>query len=95
MFAAPYDVPIPKAEGGHGGGDPIMLQHLFLPNPPADPFGRAAGFQEGLDSIMIGISANRSIQTGQPVNCDNLFNAAAAKHEAVDKFGRPSPVSAK
>jgi len=73
MFGVPYDVPIPSASGGHGGGDPLMLQHMLLPDPPADPFGRAAGLRDGLDAIMVGICANRSIQTGQPVQCADLF----------------------
>jgi hypothetical protein len=38
-----------------------------------DPFGRAAGFREGLDAIRIGIAGNRSMETGLPINCDQLF----------------------
>jgi len=73
MFGVPYEVTIPTVHGGHGGGDPILLEHLLLPVPPADPFGRAAGFQDGLNSMMVGVSANHSIATGQPVNCATLF----------------------
>jgi hypothetical protein len=75
IFEKPYEIPIPKAEGGHGGGDPILLEHLFLPEPPNDPFGRAAGFEDGLNSIMVGIAANQSMASGLPVDCGSLFPA--------------------
>jgi predicted dehydrogenase len=73
MFGQPYDVEVVKAEGGHGGGDPILLDQLFNPNPPADPYHRAADYLDGAASMLIGISANQSITTGQPVRCGELL----------------------
>jgi hypothetical protein len=74
MFGVPYEVPVPKAEGGHGGGDALMLEHLFRGNDAvADPFGRAASHVDGAASLLIGMSANESIRTGLPVNCDELL----------------------
>jgi len=73
MFGIPYDVTIPTAEGSHGGGDPILLEQLFSPNPPADPFHRAASHLDGAASMLVGISANESIRTGQPIDCDKLL----------------------
>jgi predicted dehydrogenase len=73
MFGVSYDVEIPKAEGGHGGGDPILLEDIFSPNPPADPYYRAASHLEGAASILVGISANESIRTGRPIVCDELL----------------------
>ena len=34
-------------EGGHGGGDVIMLNQIFLPNPEADKFVRASDERGG------------------------------------------------
>lgn len=79
MFGRPYDVEIPKAEGGHGGGDPILLEQIFSPTPPADPFHRAASQLDGAASILMGISANESIRTGEPVNCDDLLKLPEKK----------------
>jgi len=73
MFKTPYDVEIPPAEGGHGGGDAVLLEHLFMPNPPADPYNRGASHIDGAASMLLGISANESIRTGLPVNCDDLI----------------------
>ncbi|MCU0511964.1 MAG: Gfo/Idh/MocA family oxidoreductase [Anaerolineae bacterium] len=73
MWAAPYEVPVTQAAGGHGGGDEALLRDLFLPQPPPDPFGRAAGHLAGTASILVGLAANRSIETGQPVQVDDLI----------------------
>ncbi len=72
MFGVPYTVEIPPAEGAHGGGDTLILQDLFLPHPPADPLRRAASHLDGAASLLVGISANESIRTGLPVQCDQL-----------------------
>src|SRR5258706_8807350 len=37
MFGTPYEVEVPKGEGDHGGGDQVMLDDIFLPEPPPDP----------------------------------------------------------
>jgi predicted dehydrogenase len=73
MFGRPYEVPIPEAMGGHGGADPVMLEQIFSPNPPDDPYQRAASHIDGAASILLGIAANESIATGQPVNVDELL----------------------
>jgi hypothetical protein len=73
MFGPPRDVPVARAEGGHGGGDPVMLRDIFLPDPPPDPLGRAASHLDGAAAILMGVSANQSIATGLPVNCDELI----------------------
>lgn len=74
MFGLPYDAEIPEAKGGgHGGADPIMLEQIFDPNAPADPYNRAASHIDGAASILLGISANKSIETGQVVKVDDLL----------------------
>ncbi|MBD2867651.1 Gfo/Idh/MocA family protein [Paenibacillus arenilitoris] len=71
MFGAPYAVEVEEGVGGHGGGDPVLLNDLFG-TPVEDPFNRAANHVDGARSILTGIAANRSIQTGQAVNIDDL-----------------------
>lgn len=71
MFAAPYAVEVEEGVGGHGGGDPVLLNDLFG-KPVEDPFHRAANHVDGARSILTGIAANRSIQTGQAVQIDDL-----------------------
>ncbi|MEJ1971780.1 MAG: hypothetical protein WDM96_04585 [Lacunisphaera sp.] len=45
---------------------------MFAATPPADPFRRKAGHEQGAASILIGIAANQSIATNQPVNVADL-----------------------
>lgn len=73
VFAEPYEVEIQRASGGHGGADPVMLEQIFSPNPPHDPFARAASHIDGAASILMGISANKAMATGMPVNVDDLL----------------------
>ena len=73
MFKGPRKIEAPTLSGGHGGGDALLAEDLFSPNPPPDPFNRAAGYKDGAASILLGISANESIHTGLPVNCDDLL----------------------
>ncbi len=57
-----YEVALLSGEGGHGGGDPLLLRELFDPeHAPADPLMRAADQRSGAWSILTGIAANLSI----------------------------------
>ncbi|MBU5671324.1 Gfo/Idh/MocA family protein [Paenibacillus brevis] len=71
MWKPPYEVEVEEGEGGHGGGDPILLQDMFG-TPVNDRFNRAANHVDGARSILTGIAANRSIRTGQAVKVDDL-----------------------
>lgn len=73
MFGQPYKVKVPVGEGGHGGADPVMLEQIFSPNPPPDPYFRAASHIDGAASILVGIAGNQAMQTGQHVQIDDLF----------------------
>lgn len=72
MFQRAYQVEVPKAEGGHGGGDPLLQEQIFSDQPPVETFGRNAGHGQGAASILIGVAANRSFASGQPVCIESL-----------------------
>ena len=73
MFAESYEVPIEKQEGGHGGGDPILLNDIFGV-PTEDKFHRAANQIDGAMSILTGVAANKSIASGLPIQIDTLVH---------------------
>lgn len=73
MFGDSYEVDLPAGEGGHGGADPVMLEQIFSPNPPYDPFHRAASHIDGAASILVGISGNLAMQSGRMIEVADLF----------------------
>ena len=66
-----YD--IPKATGNHAGGDDRLLDRLFGGHASPDPLGYMANSWSGAMSILIGIAANQSIATGQPIAIADLL----------------------
>ncbi|MGA7207212.1 MAG: Gfo/Idh/MocA family oxidoreductase [Specibacter sp.] len=70
-WEAAYEVPIVNGDGGHGGGDVLMLSDLFN-GPGEDPLGRPSGYLDGLRSVSVGIAGNESLATGLPVRIAGL-----------------------
>lgn len=66
-----YEVPIVNGEGGHGGGDELLLSDLFN-GPGEDPLGRPSGYLDGLRSVSVGIAGNRSLESSLPVRVEDL-----------------------
>ena len=59
---------------GHGGGDRRLHDKIFL-NPDApDPMRHAAGSRDGAMSILIGVAARKSIESGHPVRIAELID---------------------
>ena len=58
--------------GGHGGGDKRLHDKIFV-NPDApDPLQHSAGTRDGAMSILIGIAARKSIESGRAVRIAEL-----------------------
>lgn len=73
MRAPAYEVSLwPSGEGGHAGGDNVMLADLFLPQKPTDKYVRASDQLGGAYSILTGIAANHSFVTGEVVEVASL-----------------------
>ncbi|GEP47243.1 Gfo/Idh/MocA family oxidoreductase [Microbacterium saccharophilum] len=65
------EVPLDGGEGGHGGGDALLLRDVFV-GPGDDPLARPADWTDGVRSISVGIAGNRSLATGLPVDVADL-----------------------
>jgi len=83
MFRAAEEIGIPSSAGPHGdgphGGDSQMLEQIFAPDPPSDPWHRAASHLDGAASVLLGAAANRSLAEGLPVGLDRLRAALPAR----------------
>jgi len=59
-------------EGGHGGGDTLLLNDMLDPAVARDDYIRAADHRSGAYSILTGIVANESMANGQVVKIAEL-----------------------
>jgi predicted dehydrogenase len=73
FWEPPREIKVRTGEGGHGGGDVRMVADLFG-EPEADPLGRAADEIAGARSLVTGLAANRSFQSGSPVRTRDLLH---------------------
>jgi predicted dehydrogenase len=72
LFGRPYVVPVEERQGTHGGADARIREHLFRADAP-DPLGQFADARAGAMAVLIGVAANQSIATGQPVRVADLL----------------------
>lgn len=82
-----HEVEIWTGEGGHGGGDSLLLKDVLDPDSSEDKYLRAADHRGGAWSILTGIAANKSIREGRPVNVGELVSDLAEP----DYAPMPSP----
>ncbi|KAI8314471.1 putative oxidoreductase YteT [Colletotrichum sp. SAR11_59] len=72
LFEEPYVVDVEKRDGGHGGGDPVLLQDVLIGNQ-GDEFKRAAYIRDGGNAVLVGVGANHSMKSGLPVMVQDLI----------------------
>jgi hypothetical protein len=58
--------------GGHGGGDKRLQEKIFSNPEMPDPYKRAAGMRDGAMSVLVGVAARKSIETGEPIRIASL-----------------------
>jgi predicted dehydrogenase len=94
LRAPAYEVPLwPEGEGGHGGGDQVMLDDLFRPERKADKYLRAADQRAGAYSSLTGIAANHSIRTGKTVAIADLVrDIGRPDYPAMPSHTAPVPM---
>ena len=97
MRAPAYEVKLwPAGEGGHAGGDSVMLDDLFLPRRPADKYLRASDHRGGAYAILTGVAANRSFVSGKAVKIADLVpNLELPEYPAMPSHESPVPMPPK
>jgi predicted dehydrogenase len=68
----PRIVRAPYEEGGHWGGDPIMMDKLFKDPDAPDPLHQAAGTRDGVMAVLVGVAARKSAESGAQVRIADL-----------------------
>ncbi len=72
---------IPHGTSGHGGGDRLLKDRVFVPNTP-DPLRQSAGTRDGALSVLVGVAARNSSQTGKPVKIADLTSIKPQEQKA-------------
>ena len=67
---------------GHGGGDGRLQDKIFKTPEVEDEFGRGAGIRDGAMSILIGIAARRSIESGNAIKIGDLTELTPKKERS-------------
>lgn len=70
-FGKPELIQVSQPSGGHGGGDKLLKDKIFIPGTP-DPLRQSAGVRDGSLSCLIGIAARKSCDNGMPVKIADL-----------------------
>jgi predicted dehydrogenase len=81
-FGERVKVEIPVAEGGHGGGDKVLLDLVFR-GTEAPEHMRLPGSRAGAMSCLTGIAARKSTDVGQPVTIASLVPSLASSASAM------------
>ncbi|HEX9784389.1 MAG TPA: Gfo/Idh/MocA family oxidoreductase [Opitutaceae bacterium] len=93
LRGAAQDIEPWTGTGGHGGGDKVMLDDIFLSNPPPDKYLRNSDERGGAASILTGVAANRCFETGQPVQvADLLKGLRRADYPPMPTHEEPVPM---
>lgn len=65
-------IDVKTTRAGHGGGDKKLQDSMFKNAGTKDPYDRPAGIRDGAMSILIGIAARRSIESGKAIKIGDL-----------------------
>jgi predicted dehydrogenase len=72
-FGSAERIRVSMEPGGHFGGDPALQKMLFVPGTP-DSLGQRAGARAGAMSVLCGVAALKSAETGLPVGVSPLLH---------------------
>jgi len=76
-------VKVPRKKGGHGGGDKRLHDKIFRNPDMADPYKHSAGTRDGAMSVLIGVAARKSIETGKPIRIESLTDLKPSVNRKV------------
>ncbi|GAK05923.1 LOW QUALITY PROTEIN: putative oxidoreductase [Geomicrobium sp. JCM 19037] len=73
LFGAKETIHVVEREGGHGGGDPVIQEDLFLGEDPHRPYDVLSGSEDGAYAVATGEAVWKSATLNQPINVDDIL----------------------
>jgi len=83
-FSRRQYIQVPFGASGHGGGDKLLKDQIFLPDI-ADPYKQCANVRDGALACLVGIAARKSITAKAPVHIADL---TSIKPQEVKEYRR-------
>lgn len=74
LFGSKETIHVVKREGGHGGGDPVLQEDVFLGPDPDRPYTLLSGSTDGAYAVAAGEAVWRSVKENRPIGVDALLS---------------------
>lgn len=91
LFGSKETVFAVQREGGHGGGDPVLLEDLFLGPDPSRNYPILSGTLDGALSVSTGEAVWRSVREGRPVRIDEVLGHIDSLNDNIVISGGLAP----
>jgi predicted dehydrogenase len=73
LFGSKETIHVVHREGGHGGGDPLLLEDLFLGEDHRRPYKIMSGVIDGAYSVATGEAVWKSVKEHRPITIDEVL----------------------
>jgi predicted dehydrogenase len=73
MFGSKETIHVVRRPGGHGGGDPALIEDLFLGPDPVRGYPMLSGSADGAYAVATGEAVWRSVKEGRPLRIAELL----------------------
>lgn len=73
LFGSKETIHVVEKEGGHGGGDPVLQEDIFLGVDPARPYPILSGSKDGAYAVTTGEAVWRSVKEKQSMLIEDLL----------------------
>jgi predicted dehydrogenase len=80
LFGAKETISVLKREGGHGGGDPVLQEDLFLGEDPSRSYRILSGSEDGAYAVAAGEAVWRSVKENRPISVESLLHIQPIKN---------------
>ncbi|NMO95026.1 Gfo/Idh/MocA family protein [Paenibacillus lemnae] len=87
LFGSKETIHVVQREGRHGGGDPLLLEDLFMGEDSSRPFRILSGAEDGAYAVATGEGVWRSAQENRPVRLSEMLGSSPQQELAVNRKG--------
>ncbi|MBD8070605.1 Gfo/Idh/MocA family protein [Bacillus sp. PS06] len=79
LFGSKEIIHVVQREGGHGGGDPVIQEDIFIGPDPTRPYEILSGSKDGALAVTTGEAVWRSVQEKKMIRIEELLQEKSLK----------------